>query len=278
MDKMKDRIRAILDARKIKAAEFAARLDTNKTNVSGWLSGRVEPSAATRAHICAVFNVSREWLETGAGDMDAPRDPTLSVATFEEIQIAYIRALIDRLPESIQARVLAVVGRYVEEKRKREIERAKEREQEELEEQIEEAAQESRRLIDAENEAAEKARRAFWRDKYNETVRRRNAEFKAAREKGTARRYVSRAYDNVGAVDCNVESMSVIQQSTAPIQSPSNEVKPTEKPRGNASGDNVEKTSETAEFDAMIARLSALRDQRRRELGIQDANDDVTRI
>ncbi|MBQ9016615.1 helix-turn-helix transcriptional regulator [Candidatus Saccharibacteria bacterium] len=278
MDGMKDRIRAILTARNIKAVEFARQLQTSKANVSCWLSGRVEPSAATRAHICAVFNVSREWLEKGSGEMDAPRDPTLSAATFEEIQLAYIRALLNRLPEAIQARVMSVIGHYVEEKRKREIAAEKEREQEELEEQIEAAAQESRRLIEEEEEAAEKARRAYWRSKYNETVNKRQAEFKAARENGTARRYVSRVYDNVGAVDCNVENMSVIQQSPAPVQPPAQVVAPPKKPSANASGGNVEKTSETAEFDAMIARLSELRDRRRRELGIDNENNDPTRI
>lgn len=72
---MKDRIRAILEMAGINQATLAERVGIQQSAVSMWLSGKREPTESTKKLICSEFGISREWLETGEGEMKAP-DPT----------------------------------------------------------------------------------------------------------------------------------------------------------------------------------------------------------
>lgn len=66
---MKDRIRAILEMARINQATFAERVGIQQSAVSMWVSGKREPTEATKKLICSEFGISRHWLETGEGEM-----------------------------------------------------------------------------------------------------------------------------------------------------------------------------------------------------------------
>ena len=66
---MKDRIRKILDENHITQAEFARRIGIQPSTINMWLKGTREPTEALKRNICREFNVCREWLEFGTGEM-----------------------------------------------------------------------------------------------------------------------------------------------------------------------------------------------------------------
>lgn len=52
--------------------EFASRIGSVQNTVTGYESGRRNPSAPVIALICKEFNVNEEWLRTGEGEMFNP--------------------------------------------------------------------------------------------------------------------------------------------------------------------------------------------------------------
>ena len=59
----------------LKQRELAARLQVPTSSVGAWETGGKPLPALRLVQICKLFNVSREWLESGAGDMFAPAPP-----------------------------------------------------------------------------------------------------------------------------------------------------------------------------------------------------------
>lgn len=53
-------------------AEFASRIGSVQNTITGYESGRRNPSAPVIALICKEFNVNEEWLRTGKGEMFNP--------------------------------------------------------------------------------------------------------------------------------------------------------------------------------------------------------------
>lgn len=65
---MNNRLKEVRNALNLTLAKFAAALETTPGAVSNWEHGEKIPRVRIY-QICSLFNVSRVWLETGAGDM-----------------------------------------------------------------------------------------------------------------------------------------------------------------------------------------------------------------
>ena len=73
---MKDRIRKIRRNLDLTQQEFADKLGIKRNTIANYESGRNEPIDAVVSFICREFNVSEEWLRTGAGEMFNKLDTT----------------------------------------------------------------------------------------------------------------------------------------------------------------------------------------------------------
>lgn len=66
---MKERIKAIRNAKGMNQTKFANCLSMSRSAVCKLESGENNPSDQTIKLICKEFNVDEEWLRTGNGDM-----------------------------------------------------------------------------------------------------------------------------------------------------------------------------------------------------------------
>lgn len=66
------RIKKIRKELDLTQAEFAARIGSVQNTVTGYESGRRNPSAPVISLICREFRVNEEWLKTGNGEMFSP--------------------------------------------------------------------------------------------------------------------------------------------------------------------------------------------------------------
>ena len=64
-----ERIKKIRKELNLTQTEFALRIGSVQNTVTGYESGRRNPSAPVISLICREFNVNEEWLRTGQGDM-----------------------------------------------------------------------------------------------------------------------------------------------------------------------------------------------------------------
>lgn len=80
---MKDRLKALRKALGLKQREVAERLGVNVGAVGGWECGRDPIPRARIYQLCKEYNVRREWLERGEGEMfDRPTEEELYVRAF----------------------------------------------------------------------------------------------------------------------------------------------------------------------------------------------------
>ena len=107
---MKDRIKKLRKALGIKQRQLAERLEVDTSVIGKWEAGS-QPVPKTRVYqICNEYGVSREWLETGAGDMFAPEAQPVTV---DEQLEASARSLFNELSPRGQAAVLRVLAEMV---------------------------------------------------------------------------------------------------------------------------------------------------------------------
>lgn len=66
---MKERIKLIRQHYELNQSEFAKRLGVTRSTISQYEAGLSGVSNSTVQSICREFNVNKEWLETGNGDM-----------------------------------------------------------------------------------------------------------------------------------------------------------------------------------------------------------------
>lgn len=66
---MKERIYQLRKALDLGQEEFGKRIGITRSSVSGFESGRRNPSDQTITSICREFNVNEIWLRTGEGEM-----------------------------------------------------------------------------------------------------------------------------------------------------------------------------------------------------------------
>lgn len=79
---MKDRIRKIRKDADLTQEKFAERLGIKRNTVATYETGKSEPMDNIIFSICREFNVNREWLLTGNGDMyDVPEDEVAAVVS-----------------------------------------------------------------------------------------------------------------------------------------------------------------------------------------------------
>ena len=66
---MKERIKKIRKNAGMTQEEFAKILGTVQNTITGYETGRRNPSGSAIALICREFNINEEWLKTGQGEM-----------------------------------------------------------------------------------------------------------------------------------------------------------------------------------------------------------------
>lgn len=98
---MKDRLKVLRKALGLKQREVAERLEVNVGVVGDWESGRAIPKARI-IQICNEFNVRREWLERGEGEMfkDKPERAKLKDFSDEDVYTEAMSRLFEALPDA----------------------------------------------------------------------------------------------------------------------------------------------------------------------------------
>ncbi len=71
-----DRMKKLRKALDLTQTAFAARIGSVQNTVTGYESGRRNPSAPVISLICREFGVNEEWLRTGNGEMFIPSPTT----------------------------------------------------------------------------------------------------------------------------------------------------------------------------------------------------------
>ena len=66
---MKQRIKEIRKYFKLTQVDFGDRIGVKGNTIAAYEAGARDPSESVVMTICREFNVSREWLETGEGEM-----------------------------------------------------------------------------------------------------------------------------------------------------------------------------------------------------------------
>ena len=69
---MKGRLRQLRKALDLTQSEFADRIGSAQNTITGYESGRRNPSGPIIAAICREFNVNKDWLVNGEGEMFLP--------------------------------------------------------------------------------------------------------------------------------------------------------------------------------------------------------------
>lgn len=106
---MKERIRTLRRILKIKQREMAERLGVSVSNVGGWEAGIAPVPRARIYQICKEYNVRREWLERGEGEIFEPeKEPKSADDVLEEAAEAIFREL---SPRGQAAVLRALAGR-----------------------------------------------------------------------------------------------------------------------------------------------------------------------
>lgn len=66
---MNERLKKLRKALDLTQVEFAERIGTVQNTITGYESGRRNPSNPVISSICKEFNVNEEWLRNGTGEM-----------------------------------------------------------------------------------------------------------------------------------------------------------------------------------------------------------------
>jgi len=79
---MNERIKDIRKKEGLSQQKFADKLGIARGNIAAYEVGKNAPSDAVISLICSKFNVNKDWLLTGKGDMyDVPEDEVASVVS-----------------------------------------------------------------------------------------------------------------------------------------------------------------------------------------------------
>ena len=104
---MKDRLKALRKALGLKQREVAERLGVTVGIVGGWECGRDAIPQTRIYQLCKEYNVRREWLERGDGEMFEP-----STAK-EKAQEEFITGVFERLTPEQQQRILNALRAHI---------------------------------------------------------------------------------------------------------------------------------------------------------------------
>lgn len=79
---MNERIKEIRKKEGLSQQKFADKLGIARGNIAAYEVGKNAPSDAVISLICSKFNVNKDWLLTGKGDMyDVPEDEVAAVVS-----------------------------------------------------------------------------------------------------------------------------------------------------------------------------------------------------
>ena len=80
MEEINERIKRVIAEQGIKQRDLAKALGITESSVSTMCSGKSKPSGQTINDICRLYNVNKQWLETGTGDMYNPLDGVMQIS------------------------------------------------------------------------------------------------------------------------------------------------------------------------------------------------------
>lgn len=87
-DKIHDKIRLIRKSLDMTQSDFGDSLGVNRTVIKNYELGITEPSKLFIDHLCARYNVSRKWLDSGIGDMFSDEQPNKENGMMVRIRLA----------------------------------------------------------------------------------------------------------------------------------------------------------------------------------------------
>lgn len=70
---LSERIKKVRKAEKLTQAKFGEKLSVSRDVISSFESGRVEPKLIFLNYLCEIFNINKEWLLHGNGEMYNPK-------------------------------------------------------------------------------------------------------------------------------------------------------------------------------------------------------------
>lgn len=76
------RIKELRKTLSLNQSDFASRIGSVQNTITGYETGRREPSNQVITLICREFNVSETWLRTGEGEMMQPISRDEQIAAF----------------------------------------------------------------------------------------------------------------------------------------------------------------------------------------------------
>jgi transcriptional regulator with XRE-family HTH domain len=101
MSEMKDRLKELRKTLNLKQREVAERLDVDVSLVGAWETAKQAIPSTRIYQLCKEYNVRREWLETGVGEMfEEKEERKLSEFSDRDIYLESMRRVYDTLPES----------------------------------------------------------------------------------------------------------------------------------------------------------------------------------
>lgn len=80
---MNERIKKIRKLNDLTQAQFAERLNISQNYVAQIETNLKTPGERLLSDICREFHINAEWLKTGEGEMDAPRENDFAKVCYE---------------------------------------------------------------------------------------------------------------------------------------------------------------------------------------------------
>ncbi|MGL4762100.1 MAG: helix-turn-helix domain-containing protein [Sarcina sp.] len=112
---LSQRIKEIRKFNNLSQSKFGELLGVGRDVIGNIEYNRVEPKALLLNHLCNVFNINKEWLETGNGDMhNIPLDKIKTADLMVKLKnsnpnTAILIEKILSLPEEDQSLIIAMV-------------------------------------------------------------------------------------------------------------------------------------------------------------------------
>lgn len=117
---MNERIKQVRTNAKLTQTEFADKLGLTKNYISLVENGNREPSDRTIADICRIFDIRKEWLLTGEGEMKEPRTREEEIADLvgqalngsNDFKLAVVKMICSRTDKELEALEAALRNIY----------------------------------------------------------------------------------------------------------------------------------------------------------------------
>lgn len=105
---MKDRIKKIRKELDLTQQKFADKIGVQRNTIAQYEMGRTNPSDAIIFSICREFNVNKEWLREGTGEM-------FKKQTQNEQMAKLTKRLLNEEEDSFKNRLIGVLANLTEE-------------------------------------------------------------------------------------------------------------------------------------------------------------------